>query len=789
MSASDQVGFLKDASSEEEREKIIPSLPDNFFWRFKLNHLKKYVSLLAPPETPTTSTTQSLQSTNHITPHQQSTIIGTSPSPVFQKQRNNVSYIPTKHPGKKGAEPDCLSLPTGIAAVDLDRLDEFNKTVIERHARTCKAGSLNVVKQKKEGFDLDRTYYCSFCKQSYEMSTGPKVDDPNAPKKRGRQMRPINKIMATAIFNSGAPALQVQEILIDGGLICPSYRGLGKMLEKVKEEAEFVSEAQLRQNRIKHNTMTRSMPDYLGDHKWMDENGEWHSYAVSPVAIDGNGEKRAYNHIITGDQHATVIVSLLTGQPLYVWHDQISCIFCQRKLTEILNNPGNKIRAQDLTLKDLEHPGKKCQRNSKHKVASAEEWALESLGKFMLVDPNTGKYRSDDEAILARYIVADGDTKGPKRFASAQAKLLPSFDGQAEYLPDIGHFIKCISNAFFALATNNAELRGKSLLDASRIRAMCSDIVKYLRECGDELRALAKWNGNDTDTQKDKICNRALVRIDTCIHHHCNDHEYCHSTDCLYRRTEMHCVAKYRVEVEGNVSKENAKPSDEILELQRDKIDEHYANNSRFSGMGMSMGKTGRAKVKNEITKRLDKSNIAKVSLCMSSNQCENYFSVLVKFTCGKRIYFGRKNGWRVRLLYAAAGRTEKRMTDKIRKRMGVTSTSYVREQRIAQELHRKAYQSAYQKTKKQQRRRKLKKLAKCKESVSNAKDPARHKSGKLSPKEAGVAKGKRTSVPRKRKNPCPNCKGMHPGKCPEPEYKPKRKKTKVNKAEIAALF
>ena len=67
----------------------------------------------------------------------------------------------------------------------------------------------------QEGYDLDRTYCCRFCKESFSMSTRPKPKTKSGLcKKRGRQMRPINKMMSTAIFKSGAPAKQVQEILL-----------------------------------------------------------------------------------------------------------------------------------------------------------------------------------------------------------------------------------------------------------------------------------------------------------------------------------------------------------------------------------------------------------------------------------------------------------------------------------------------------------------------------------------------------------------------------------------------
>ncbi|KAL7524082.1 hypothetical protein ACHAXR_000425, partial [Thalassiosira sp. AJA248-18] len=77
---------------------------------------------------------------------------------------------------------------------------------------------------------------------------------------------------------------------------------------------------------------------------------------------------------------------------------------------------------------------------------------------------------------------------------------------------------------------------------------------------------------------------------------------------------------------------------------------------------------------------------------------------------------------------------------------------------------------------------------------VSNSKNPARHKTGKLSPKEVVKSTVKKTTEAnqnKRRKNPCPNCKGWHPGKCIEPEYKAKKKKvkTKFDASYMASLF
>ena len=98
-----------------------------------------------------------------------------------------------------------------------------------------------------------------------------------------------------------------------------------------------------------------------------------------------------------------MIFSCTTGKPLALKHDQISCVHCTRALTRILNSGK---RANKITESDLCHPGKPCYCNTKHGPAVAEEYAMEDLGKFLVVDHTTGKLRPDDEVILGLHIIA-----------------------------------------------------------------------------------------------------------------------------------------------------------------------------------------------------------------------------------------------------------------------------------------------------------------------------------------------------------------------------------------------
>ena len=410
-----QLLALEAAFTSEKKKSIRPTIPKDYFYKFELNYLRKYktidntsptsntptttpavptnptVSSSTPtvPTNPTVSsptTTSNTSNNNTSTPLSANTnvILPTepSPTPTSNTTNNNTSTLSsintnvTQLPKSMNSDspPTATSPPNpsdrshvhtipatngdgkkiGMVIMDINTVDTFMTDVVEKHAHDCPDGSLKVVSNTRFGYELDRGFHCNVCNMSYQMSTGPKEDDvPGARKKQGRNMRPINKIMATAIFSSGAPMKQVQEIFNENGLVCPSDTGLGKMVDNVEKAVDYVSEEQLKQNRKDHVKAVREIDDYEGDHVFTDASGKRHSICIGPISIDGNGEKRAYNHIITGEQHATVAISLVTGEPLYIWHDQISCIYCQRKWTELLNDDSNDLRAQDIFTMDL----------------------------------------------------------------------------------------------------------------------------------------------------------------------------------------------------------------------------------------------------------------------------------------------------------------------------------------------------------------------------------------------------------------------------------------------------
>ena len=89
---------------------------------------------------------------------------------------------------------------------------------------------------------------------------------------------------------------------------------------------------------------------------------------------------------------------------------------------------------------------------------------MRNLGKYCIIDPDSGKLRPNNEVIIGGTVITDGDSKGALRFIAEQASIITSFVRKAAYYPDIGHFLKCISSAFYELASNDSSLRSNTLL-------------------------------------------------------------------------------------------------------------------------------------------------------------------------------------------------------------------------------------------------------------------------------------------------------------------------------------
>ena len=157
-----------------------------------------------------------------------------------------------------------------------------------------------------------------------------------------------------------------------------------------------LSDIQLRENHKEHCKLVRQQKGYRGDIKtnW---NGVERSIARGPIAVDGAGNTRAYNHFIRGKQHSLIVYSLIISKPLLVLGHQVSCHKFSRQLTKIMNH--QKVEMNEIQFTSTTHGGK-CYRNSKVGPSTAEEVACEEAGEMLLLDDD-GNILPDDEAIFA----------------------------------------------------------------------------------------------------------------------------------------------------------------------------------------------------------------------------------------------------------------------------------------------------------------------------------------------------------------------------------------------------
>ena len=185
---------------------------------------------------------------------------------------------------------------------------------------------------------------------------------------------------------------------------------------------------------------------------------------------------------------------------------------------------------------------------------------------------------------------------------------------------------KHANSGLHKIASENSHLRVVHLLEASRIKTMCADtdISRVLRQYGAEYRELGCSSDPDMKAKLDQYREIAIKRISCIIPHHCGDHENCSYDDCRMIRLHRHFVAKFRVE-----NPDSKATNSEILQDHRKEILEEYVKVAWFNGKVMSMGKRGQATCYEQITKRLDASNIDRVAMAMSSNDCENFFGML----------------------------------------------------------------------------------------------------------------------------------------------------------------
>ena len=168
---------------------------------------------------------------------------------------------------------------------------------------------------------------------------------------------------------------------------------------------------------------------------------------------------------------------------------------------------------------------------------------------------------------------------------------------------------------------------------------LVADMSRLLRVYGDECKKLSKEQNIASKSKIDKLRAFYIERIANVIPHHCGDHSNCRADDCVMLQIQRKVISKHRPEEKACDTKLSDK---EWLYHYKSEINTRHDKQSRLKGKIMNMGKDGQDLVLKEVTKRLNESNVDRVAIAMSSNGCENLFSMLAKCSLGKRMHFGR---------------------------------------------------------------------------------------------------------------------------------------------------
>ena len=308
----------------------------------------------------------------------------------INKKTNNATNKSTTQKKSTSSTPSIEPGTTGYMLASLNIVDDV-LSVTNDHQSKCNC-RLQVTKKNRHGFEVITKMSCNYCKRVYKICNGPKPVDDATTKKRGVKTSQLNMTVTNAMHMSAVQIGQMQQLCMEIGCVAPSETGMHGMMSKRKKAAAEVAEEILRENRREHvREVLKLNPNHTIMH--IDADGKIHKICRGGAAGDGAGDKRAYNHIITGSQHCTVVFSIITGKVLAIKHDQLSCGRCSRRLNKLLLEENKSL--EDITEDDLKHDGE-CSINSKHGPAVAEEHALEWIAEYLLIDPLTKKLRNDE---------------------------------------------------------------------------------------------------------------------------------------------------------------------------------------------------------------------------------------------------------------------------------------------------------------------------------------------------------------------------------------------------------
>ena len=209
------------------------------------------------------------------------------------------------------------------------------------------------------------------------------------------------------------------------------------------------------------------------------------------------------------------------------------------------------------------------------------------------------------------------------------------------------------------------------------------------------------------------------------------------------------------------------------------------------------MGKEGQNKVSRVITSRVTEKNVDRLAEILSSNQCENFFSIMVKYTEGKRRFLGQSDSLEVLVQFVAGIKSGVDMGSSIMEELGVHSMQQQRAKHHEKKMQRRERDRKQKSTDKYHERRIASKQMKANQMAKDDKSKNKHASDKLHPTEN--CRSNRASAPTPKPRRCGNCHqfGHFAPNCPEPartalqKSRPKKRGQKRDQSveEVFALF
>jgi len=264
---------------------------------------------------------------------------------------------------------------------------------------------------------------------------------------------------------------------------------------------------------------------------------------------------------------------------------------------------------------------------------------------------------------------------------------------------------------------------------------------------------------HEVDEAEKEVTNasreKCVTAVRSVISHHCNDHRHCVEEDCQYLHIKHMLKVRQQQTGKGYTVQE---------------IASEYAKVSRFKGASLSIHREARNKVIHVIMQRVNLKNVDRLAMAMSSNLCEQYFSMLVKFSQGKRLNLCQSDAWKVVQLFVAGLSSDSTFIDKLLKEAG-GSDSIVRSNSRTRIAHKKDVDAKRKKKDEYLFQKQAAKSMRLRCMEKEGASSAAHKPDKVKPTDA-CRSGKLGAKTRK-PDTCSNCGqlGHKCHRCKEPKY------------------